>query len=110
MRRTIRFLWKDTNSKEGSCPTIYEADDGCFVLQGKTTADSGVVFVVDNVIDRLPAQNRSAIAHALAVVVGGYMVTGDPITDPAEIEQLCQLGDDEDAVWLNLLDRLRDTQ
>jgi hypothetical protein len=62
--RTLKFMWKDTESIGGNCPALYEVEDG-FVVQGKVlpageTAqlrdlgdDEVAVFVPANVLDRL---------------------------------------------------------
>jgi hypothetical protein len=65
--RKLRFMWKDRNSVGGSCPALYEVEDG-YVVQGlKLTAaeqaqllnradNEDGVFVPKNVLDRLRDQ------------------------------------------------------
>ena len=67
---------------------------GGHVIQGKTRPD-GSIWTPADVIDRLPP---GAIGTATADDAGDYIVTGSPIVDPDEINQLVDLADDESAV------------
>jgi hypothetical protein len=60
----IQFIWKDSDSQQGSCPAIYEAPGG-YVVQGVSldaatraqlrdlAGSEDAVFVPANVLDRL---------------------------------------------------------
>jgi hypothetical protein len=64
---TLEFLWKDSDSGGGGCPSLYRAPGG-YVVQGvridaqtradlrQLAADEDAVFVPANVLDRLAIQ------------------------------------------------------
>ncbi|OJF14484.1 hypothetical protein [Couchioplanes caeruleus] len=65
--RTLKFMWKDSESVGGNCPALYEVEDG-FVVQGKVLQpgeiaqlrdlgeDEVAVFVPANVLNRLASR------------------------------------------------------
>lgn len=97
--RTLTLMWQDQNTGTGQCPAIYSTEGG-YVIQGKTTDRASVVFIVDNVIDRLAPGARASIAYALADTEGGYQAAGDPLVDEVDISQLFQFAKDESAVYV----------
>ena len=66
------------------------------VIQGKTRPD-GSVWTPADVIDRLPP---GTIGTATPDDADEYIVTGSPIVNPGEINQLVDLADDESAVYV----------
>jgi hypothetical protein len=96
----ITFRWKTrTGSFSGSCPAMYDAEDGGWVVQGKIVrGQPGTLWVDADVIDPrdLDLTGMAAIERAPD---GGYFVTGD-LVDDATLAKCRDLADDEHAVHI----------
>jgi hypothetical protein len=93
-----RFCWKTgEGSFSGSCPTMYDATDGGWVVQGKIIPDrSGTLWVDADVIDRR-GLDVTVLGFIEAAPQGGYYVTGE-LVDEATLTTCRDLADDEHAV------------
>jgi hypothetical protein len=106
----IEFIKKTKDSWSGNCPAIYRvtSEEGGYVVQGKRLdgasqvqplglgPDEARVWVQSDVID---GSGNSPVIRGVESEDGGYVVQGRHLDDETRA-QLCDLGLDEDGVWV----------